>query len=212
MTHTITQIFDSHAQALEAIDALERAGFAKDDISTLTQAPDGSVESSATSAAEVAGAGAGVGAAVGGGAGLLAGLGLMAIPGIGPIVASGWFAATAAGAAAGAVVGGATGGIVGALMANGATEDEAHVYAESLRRGGTLLTMRAPDDRAAEATRIISRFSAVTMAERGAAYRQTGWQAFDAAAPVYRPELPPATPAQSPMRTPPQSPVKAPTP
>jgi hypothetical protein len=41
--------------------------------------------------------GASVGAVVGGGAGLLAGLGLMAIPGIGPVVAAGWLVATAAG-------------------------------------------------------------------------------------------------------------------
>ena len=42
---------------------------------------------------------------------LLAGLGLLAIPGLGPVVAAGWLAATAVGAAAGA----ATGGIIGAL-------------------------------------------------------------------------------------------------
>jgi hypothetical protein len=61
--------------------------------------------------AEGAGKGAGIGAGVGGTAGLLAGLGLLAIPGLGPVVAAGWLAATAVGAAAGA----ATGGIVGAL-------------------------------------------------------------------------------------------------
>ena len=49
-----------------------------------------------------------LGAGIGGAAGLLAGLGLMAIPGIGPVVAAGWLAATAAGAAAGG-----TGGIKG---------------------------------------------------------------------------------------------------
>ena len=65
--------------------------------------------------AEGAGKGAGIGASVGGTAGLLAGLGLLAIPGLGPVVAARWLAATAVGAAAGA----ATGGVVGALTEAG---------------------------------------------------------------------------------------------
>jgi hypothetical protein len=48
--------------------------------------------------AEGAGKGAGIGAGLGGAAGLLAGLGLLAIPGLGPVVAAGWLAATAVGA------------------------------------------------------------------------------------------------------------------
>lgn len=191
MTQTITRVYDNHAQAMEASNALKRAGFSEDDISTLTQAPDGTLDSSATPVADVAGAGAGIGAAVGGGAGLLAGLGLMAIPGIGPIVAAGWFAATAAGAVAGAVVGGATGGIVGSLMTTGASEEDAHIFAETLRRGGTLLTMRVSDDREAEATRILAPFSIKTLAERGAEYRQAGWERFDEAAPPLAPANPP---------------------
>ena len=77
---------------------------------------------------------------MGGAAGLLAGLGLLAIPGIGPVVAAGWLAATAAGAAAG----GATGGIIGALSRSPASaKTKPHVYAEGVRRGGTLVTVRA---------------------------------------------------------------------
>ena len=48
-------------------------------------------------APKAAGTGAGVGAALGGAAGVLAGLGLMAIPGVGPIVAAGWLVSTLAG-------------------------------------------------------------------------------------------------------------------
>ena len=86
--------------------------------------------------AEDAGKGAGIGAAVGGVGGLLTGLGLMAIPGVGPVVAAGWLAATAAGAVTGAAVGGAAGGIIGGLTDAGVSEDDAHVYAEGVRRGG----------------------------------------------------------------------------
>ena len=96
---------------------------------------------------EVSGAakGAGIGGALGGGAGLLAGLGLLAIPGLGPVVAAGWLAATAAGAAAGA----ATGGIVGALVDAGVNREHADVYSESIRRGGTMVTARVRDEEAA---------------------------------------------------------------
>jgi hypothetical protein len=79
--------------------------------------------------------GAGVGTAVGGAAGLLAGLGLLAIPGVGPVVAAGWLVATAVGAVAGA----ATGGLIGGLTGAGVSEDDAHVYAEGVRRGGSLV-------------------------------------------------------------------------
>ena len=74
--------------------------------------------------AEAAGAGAGVGAAVGGTAGLLAGLGLMAIPGVGPVVAAGWLVSTLAGAAAGGVAG----SVLGALTQAGVSKEDADIY------------------------------------------------------------------------------------
>src|SRR6202044_3420067 len=98
-----------------------------------------------------AGVGAGIGAVAGGGAGLLAGLGIMAIPGVGPVVAAGWLVATAVGAVAGAAVGGAAGGLVGSLTSSGVPERDAHVYAEGVRRGGTLVSARVDDARAMDA-------------------------------------------------------------
>ena len=61
-----------------------------------------------------------------GAAGLLAGLGLSAMPGLGPVVAARWLAATAVRAAAGA----ATRGIVGALTQAGVLKEDAPLYAE----------------------------------------------------------------------------------
>ena len=97
--------------------------------------------------------GLGVGAAVGGTGGLLAGLGIMAIPGVGPVVAAGWFAATLAGAIAGA----AAGGLVGMLVDAGVSKEDAEVYSEAIRRGGTLVTVRTDDIRAPTAEAILSR-------------------------------------------------------
>lgn len=109
-----------------------------------------------------------------GAAGLMAGLGLLAIPGVGPVVAAGWLAATAAGAAAG----GLTGGIVGALTQAGVSDDEAHVYAEGVRRGGTLVTARVSDADASRLEGILDRSSLKT-ADLRTGYQKSGWKTFD---------------------------------
>src|SRR6201992_4358342 len=154
MTVTISRLYDRYADAQSAVNGLEAAGVAHSDISIVANNADNWYDSGkkidrdgdgVDDRAEGAGKGAGIGAGVGGAAGLLAGLGLMAIPGLGPVVAAGWLAATAVGAAAGA----ATGGIVGALTEAGVSKDDAPLYAEGVRRGGTLVSARVPDaDRA----------------------------------------------------------------
>ena len=127
----------------------------------------------------------GVGAAVGGVGGLLTGLGMMAIPGVGPVVAAGWLIATAVGAATGAAVGAATGGIIGSLTNAGVPADDAHVYAEGVRRGGSLVTARVDDARATEAQAILQRQKSVDLNARGRMYRDEGWSRFDPTAPAY---------------------------
>jgi hypothetical protein len=44
---------------------------------------------------------------------------MLAIPGVGSVVAAGWLVATAVGAVAGAAAGGATGGLIGSLTSAG---------------------------------------------------------------------------------------------
>ena len=114
----------------------------------------------------------------------MAGVGLLAIPGLGPVVAAGWLAATAVGVAAGA----ATGGIVGALIGAGTEPDHANVYSEAVRRGGTLVTVRVRDEDAARIQAIMGDFQPVDPVARGAAYRKAGWTTFDPKAPPYRPD------------------------
>jgi hypothetical protein len=122
MTVTISRLYNNYAQAKEAVLSLEAVGVKHSDISVIACNADSWYAGDRKPGtdrdldrkddrSEAAGTGAGVGASVGGAAGLLAGLGLMAIPGIGPVVAAGWLAATLTGV----VAGGATGGIVGAL-------------------------------------------------------------------------------------------------
>ncbi|UVC12376.1 hypothetical protein IHQ71_30690 (plasmid) [Rhizobium sp. TH2] len=175
---TVTGLFDNYRDAESAVSRLESAGIVADDISIVSNNGDGRYTDE-SNAAEGAGTGAGIGALVGGTGGLLTGLGLMAIPGVGPVVAAGWLAATAVGAVAGAAVGGATGGIVGALTEEGVSESEAHVYAEGVRRGGTLVTARVDDSRYAEVDGILKGESWVDPVARRRSYEQEGWTGFD---------------------------------
>jgi hypothetical protein len=181
---TVSALFDTYADAQAAVSNLEAAGIPSDDISIVANNSDGRYRDD-TDAAEGAGTGAGLGAMIGGAGGLLAGLGLLAIPGVGPVVAAGWLAATAAGAATGAVVGGAAGGIVGALTESGVPERDAHLYAEGVRRGGTLVTARVEDSRADTADSILRAANWVDPDDRRKRYEQEGWTSFDPALDPY---------------------------
>ena len=120
----VTGLFDTQEEAATAVRALRDAGIDNTDISLVANGLD-SVIDYENELADDTGTGAGVGAVLGGAGGLLAGLGLLTIPGIGPVVAGGWLLATGVGAVAGAVVGGAAGGFIGALTAAGISEDDA---------------------------------------------------------------------------------------
>jgi len=205
---TVSALFDNYDDALTATNKLQALGIDRANISLVANNTDdwygshaarGDLSTGTTTtththahgeshAGEGAAAGAGVGAVVGGAGGVLTGLGLMAIPGVGPVVAAGWLAATALGAAAGAVAGGAVGGLVGAMTSEGVSESDANVYAEGVRRGGTLVSARVDDDQVAEAKAILDAEARVDLSIRERAYREEGWSRFDPDAPVYTAE------------------------
>jgi hypothetical protein len=189
MTQTVTALYDTYDAAVSAVNDLEASGIPHADISLVSNNVEHRYDKDhPTNAAADAGTGAGIGATVGGVGGLLTGLGLLAIPGVGPVVAGGWLIATAVGAVGGAVVGGATGGIVGSLSGAGVPEHDANFYAEGVRRGGTLVTARVEDARAPLAREILQHHKWVDPTARGAAYRESGWTSFDERAPPYTPE------------------------
>ena len=184
MTQTITGLFNTHTEARAAVEALRSAGIDEQDISIVGNNADGSYKAETTTdTSEAAGQGAGIGAIVGGAGGLLTGLGIMAIPGVGPVVAAGWLAATAVGAAAGAAVGGAAGGLIGGLTAKGVPEHDAHIYAEGIRRGGTLVTAIVDEADEAAARDILNGSRSLDLAARERAFRDDGWTGFDENAP-----------------------------
>ena len=177
---TLTGLYDSYADAARTVAALQDAGIPYDDISIVARHADAHASAAGSDAA----AGAAMGGIAGGAAGLLAGLGMLAIPGIGPVVAAGWLVATAAGAVVGAGTGAATGGLIGALTGAGVSAEHAHVYAESLRRGGAIVTVRADETQAGTALTIL-RAGAIDPVQRGARYRDAGWVGFDAMGEPY---------------------------
>ena len=177
---TLSRVYDTYGQASQVVTDLRAAGVPDSEISLVANKHvsaeyDDVDESSATAT------GLGVGAALGGTGGLLAGLGIMAIPGVGPVVAAGWFAATLAGAIAGA----AAGGLVGMLVDAGVTKEDAEVYSEAIRRGGTLVTVRTDDIRAPTVEAILSRHLPIDPLTRRREYSQAGWKGYDPAAKPY---------------------------
>jgi len=146
---TITAFFDDFTAAADAVRRLENAGIRHEDISLIannegdrySDYAGGRRHDLGDRTSEGAGTGATVGTLAGGGAGLLAGLGMLAIPGLGPVVAAGWLVSTLVGAGAGAAVGGLAGSLVGA----GVDENDANAYAEGVRRGGALVTVRSSE-------------------------------------------------------------------
>jgi hypothetical protein len=92
------------------------------------------------------------------------------------------------GAGAGAGLGSAAGGLLGSLVKAGVTEDQAHFYAESVRRGGTILTVKSPPERVVEIDRILARNARVDWTERNRLYHDEGWTRFDERARPYTPE------------------------
>lgn len=178
MRRTVSALFDDYDDAAKAVQMLEDAGISYRDISLVSNAagnehiiPLGSTDDASAGA----GAGASVGAALGGGAGLLAGLGLVTIPGLGPLIAAGWLLAAAVGATAGA----AAGGLVGLLVGAGVSSEDAHLYSEGLRRGGTLVIVRIDSGQYEDARTILAQSPAVDIAERRKSYRGSGWSHFD---------------------------------
>ena len=177
---TISGLFDTHEEASNAVDALEDAGIPSNEISVV--GPNGKTDASGTAE------GAGIGAAVGGVGGLLAGLGAFAIPGIGPVVGAGWLVATLAGAAAGGIAG----GLVGSLTEAGVDDDDAHVYAEGIKRGGTMVVARVDDAQAEPAEAILGQHGRVDIQSRRSEYENDGWDGFDEVEevdPLDRPRL-----------------------
>jgi hypothetical protein len=199
MAKTVVGLYPDLSSAYQAVRALTDSGFNRQDIGILANNTRNEYNSYFNDSGKYAGAtpqggtqagkgvseGAGIGAVVGGLSGLGIGLGLLALPGVGPVLAAGYWAAALAGTGIGAGVGATVGGIIGALVGAGVPRDQANVYAEGVRRGGTLVTVNTTDAMAGQASAILKQFNPIDVESQVTGWQQEGWQGFDEQAGAY---------------------------
>lgn len=182
MPRTLIALYDDVDDAHATVDALVENGFDRDAISLCMRDPRAKEplvpeELRHEHEVEVAEKGA----LVGGAAGLLAGAASVFLPGIGESMAVGPLVSALTGTAVGA----GAGALIGSLVGMGVGEDEAHSYAEAVRRGGVLLVVRVPDDRWSLADDILEQRHPVDIGMRAADWRAEGWVRFDPDAAPY---------------------------
>ena len=81
--------------------------------------------------------------------------------------------------------GGEGGGFLSRLTNWNVPERDAHVYAEGVRRGGTLLKLRVDEDDVDRAVAVLERGNVVDVDRRETDYRSSGWTGYDEAATPY---------------------------
>ena len=165
MTTTVTSVYETYQDAIATVRELQAANVPDEEISVIANQPGGQDDETTdridNNMAETgAASGAAIGGTLGGATGLLAALGTFAIPGIGPVIGAGWLLATSVGAAVGA----SAGGVLGALLGAGVNKDQAHIYVENLRQGGTLVSARVSDAQTEEVRAIMARRKALDTA------------------------------------------------
>jgi len=153
MTRTVVGLFRDPVEAEFAVRDLLDTGFPQSDVSVVTRHESPGVAASTDEPTT----GTVAGAALGGIAGALIGMAALALPGIGPVLAIGPLAA----ALTGAGVGAATGGMMGALAEMGVPHQDAEHWSEGLRRGGTLVIVRAGDKTARAAQSLLDQHGAL---------------------------------------------------
>jgi uncharacterized membrane protein len=174
---TIVGVFNSVHEAHAAVRELEAQGVSRDEISVVAHKNatgyDAMEERDKTS--DVV-ADAGIGAAIGGVGGLLlSAAGALTVPVIGPILAAGPIAA----ALTGAGIGAAAGGLVGALTESGIPEQDAKYYAEGVRRGDVLVTVRTDEAHADRVCDVMDRHHAIDVDDRVQNWRSRGWNEWN---------------------------------
>jgi uncharacterized membrane protein len=184
---TIVASFDGYPTARQVVRELMDDGYMSRDIGIVASNVSGddrvagALEPKDTSPAAT---GALTGGVVGGAAGLAACFLALSVPGIGPIVAAGPVVAVLSGAGAGAVAG----GLIGALTEAGVSEEHANYYAETVRRGGALVTVKVDESRADRAMEIMRQSGAIDLDERVLRWREAGWDGWTPSAPPYTAE------------------------
>lgn len=145
--------FPTRATAEQALAELRDSGFPMDRVSVVAKDVDrddrlaGAEVSDrvGNKADDAAKTGALSGGALGGLTGLLVGLGVLAIPGIGPVMLAGAGATVLATALSGTAIGTLAGGLLGALVGLGIPEERARGYHDRVAQGEYLVMVEGTD-------------------------------------------------------------------
>jgi len=184
MSTTIAAVYQDRVTAQHAVDELTRHGVPADRISVLSHQESGAghpADQETNEASKGAKAGA-VGGAVAGAATSLA---LAAVPGIGWVLAAGPIGSVLASSAVGLAVGATAGGITGALGDSGVDESDAGLYAEAIRRGGTVVTLLVAEKDEPFVRQLLEAHHPVDLERSAARWRESGWTGYDADAHPY---------------------------
>lgn len=158
-------IFPTIEDAVVALTELKAAGFPMEKVSVIARDAEGESDiagvplkrdrgdSHAENGAEV---GAFAGGTLGTVTGLLVGLGLLAIPGVGPVMVGGAAATALATTLAGSAIGTAAGSLAGGLVGLGIPEDKARVYSQGVSRGEYLAIVDGTEDEICLANQVLS--------------------------------------------------------
>lgn len=103
------------------------------------------------------------GATAGGALGLIAGLGVLLIPGIGPVLAAGPLAAAITAAAGGAAIGATAGTLVGILNDEGIPSDRADFYNRHFSKGNVIVMIHTDEGHSARAREILVKHNPETI-------------------------------------------------
>ncbi|MEL6461658.1 MAG: hypothetical protein AAFQ91_26080 [Cyanobacteria bacterium J06621_15] len=158
-------VFATRRDAQRALQDLKDSNFVMDKVSLIARQTEESKdiagievkEKVGNKADEGATAGTVTGSALGGLTGLLVGLGMLAIPGVGPIMLAGAEATAIATTLAGGAIGAASGGLVGAMVGWGIPEERAKAYSELVSKGSYLVVVKGTEAQISQAQDILSR-------------------------------------------------------
>jgi hypothetical protein len=162
MPWTTTALMDRISAVRTAVDALHAAGFTTDAISVVfpkrrLDEEDEAIPPDLQQANHQSGQGAAIGVVAGGAVGTalawLTGAGLIAVPGLGPLLAAGPFLTIFTGMGIGASLG----GVAGALVGMGITDVDAKRFASSISDGRILVAVRSDEEERSQMAETILR-------------------------------------------------------
>lgn len=155
--HSVVGVYETMAQAEEAVHTLNQAGFPVKRVSVVTQnlANDKTIHGYITPGDDWTARGAATGAWMGGLLSLLIGAAFLWVPGFGPLLVVGRLAALLLAGVEGTLMGAATGSLLGALVSWGIEEEHILEYAQQVQRGKHLVIAYGTPEEVAQAQAIL---------------------------------------------------------